>query len=78
MTTPLTVELHPIWKGGSRGYSYNVTLNGEVIVSLSRDPETDLARALLARGINGLVTVVDAKTARPRTLVNIEKAAKFA
>ena len=28
---------------------YAVTFNGETVVSGSRDPETDLARALLAR-----------------------------
>jgi hypothetical protein len=43
MTGSLTVKLHPVWMTG--GYRYNVTRNGERIVSLSRDPETDLAPA---------------------------------
>jgi hypothetical protein len=75
MTGSLTVKLHPVWMTG--GYRYNVTRNGECIVSLSRDPETDLARAVLARGIKGVVSVLDGKTGKPRTRVNIERAAKL-
>jgi len=58
-------------------YAYDVTFSGETIVSNSRDPEHDLARALLARGIKGLVEVRDGKTDMPRSRVNIEKAAKW-
>lgn len=76
MAGHLTVELHALWTGGSRGYRYNVNLNGECIVGRSHDPETDLARALLARGLKGTVTVLDGKTGKPRTRVNIVKAAK--
>jgi hypothetical protein len=43
----------------------------------SRDPEHDLARVLLARGMTGNVTVVDGKTGRPRTVVDIERAAPW-
>ena len=74
MTTPLTVGLYPIWAGGSRGYVYDVALDGECIASRSRDPEIDLARALVARGIKGVVTVIDARTGKPRSKVVIEKA----
>jgi hypothetical protein len=77
MTDSLTAELHPVWVGGSCGYRYDVTWDGEHIVKLSRDPEPDLARALLTKGIKGMMTVVDGKTAKPRTLVNIEKAARI-
>jgi hypothetical protein len=78
MTDSLTVELHPVWTaGGSRGYRYNVTWNGECLISLSHDPETDLARALLAKGIKGVVTVHDGKTGKRRSKVNIEAAAKM-
>jgi hypothetical protein len=73
--TRLTAMLHPVWKGGPTGYRYDVTYNGELIVRLSRDPETDLARALLQRGIAGVVTLLDGKTGKSRLLVNIERAA---
>ena len=43
----------------------------------SRDPEHDLARALLARGIKDNVTLHDGPTRKPRTVVNIEKAAPW-
>jgi hypothetical protein len=56
---------------------YDVTLDGEIIVKGSRDPEHDLARALLARGITGHVKMIDADTGRHRTTVNIEKAANL-
>ena len=46
-------------------------------VTDSRDPEHDLARALLARGIKGNVTLHDGPTRKPRTVVNIEKAAPW-
>jgi hypothetical protein len=56
---------------------YSVTFDGETVVKGSRDPETDLARALVARGITGMVMVLDADTGEHRTTVNIEKAAKL-
>ena len=56
---------------------YSVEFDDELIIQDSRDPEHDLARALLARGITGQVTVIDAKTLMLRTIVNIEKAAKL-
>jgi hypothetical protein len=40
-----------------------------VVVSNSRDPECDLARALLARGITGGITLVDGVTGKPRILI---------
>jgi hypothetical protein len=43
----------------------------------SRDPEHDLARALLARGLTGKVTMLDAKTGKPRTVIDIAKAAEL-
>jgi hypothetical protein len=56
---------------------YNVVFDGDVVIEGSRDPETDLARVLEGSGLSGTVTVVDGKTARPRTIINIEKAAKL-
>jgi hypothetical protein len=52
-----------------------VLLGGEVFISGARDPETDLARALLARRHTGFVDLIDVRTGRPRSRVNIEKAA---
>ena len=54
-----------------------MVFDGEIIVSDSRDPEHDLARALLARGIKGKVTLHDGCARKPRTVVNIEKAAPW-
>ena len=47
------------------------------IVEHSRDPECDDASALLAQGITGKLTLCDGKTGRPRTIIDIEKAAKL-
>jgi hypothetical protein len=71
--------LHPpIHKEGVRLTGrYNVTFEGETVVKGSRDSETDLARALLAKGITGMVKAIDANTHKHRTTVNIEKAAKL-
>jgi hypothetical protein len=55
---------------------YDVMFEGGVIVANSADPECDLARALLARGIRGSVTVIDADTGRPRSQVNIQNTAR--
>src|SRR6516165_10943374 len=51
------------------GARYSVTFADEKIVKSSRDPECDLARALIARGISGTVTVIDGKTGRPRSFI---------
>ena len=75
--TTLTARLHPKWVGGRDGYRYSVICRGELIVDRSRDPECDAARALLARGITGKLTMLDGKTGRPRTIVDIEKTAKL-
>ena len=74
--TTLTARLHPKWVGGRDGYRYSVICRGELIVDRSRDPECDAARALLARGITGKLTMLDGKTGKPRIIVDIEKAAK--
>jgi hypothetical protein len=67
--TTLTARLHPKWVGGRDGYHYSVICRGELIVDRSRDPECDAARALLARGITGKLTMLDGKTGRPPTIV---------
>src|SRR6476620_936903 len=62
----LKADLHPKKKPNDRHwYAYDVVFDGEIIISDSRDPEHDLARALLARGIKGNVTLHDAPLASP-------------
>jgi hypothetical protein len=72
-----TCLLHPKAKPTSKHWhAYDVTLGGEMVVTDSRDPEFDAARALLARGIVGVAVFVDANTGKARIRINIEKAAK--
>ncbi len=74
----IAVELLARRKPNNRHwYAYDVVLDGETIVSNSRDPEHDLARALLARDITGVVEIRDGKTNKPRSRVNIERTAKW-
>jgi hypothetical protein len=72
----MRAELFPIWAGGKAGYVYNVVFAGELVLDRRRDPDCDLARVLLARGLTGKVTLYDGNTGRPRTIIDIEKAAK--
>ena len=76
MQEPLTARLHPKWVGGRDGYRYSVICRGELIVDRSRDPECDAARALLAKGFTRKLVMCDGKTGRPRTIVDVEKAAQ--
>ena len=70
---PQVARLYP----DRRGERYDVHFNGELIVIRSRIPELDLARALLAKSNAGKVTVVDGVTGKPRSIIDIEKAAKL-
>ena len=72
----LKARLHPIWKPG-RGYRYSVIFRGKLLVEHSRDPECDAARALLAKGFKGKFTLLDGKTGKPRTIIEIERAARL-
>jgi len=78
----LTAKLLPIStpEHGAAGMTYsdrfNVTFAGEIIVERSRDPEPDLARALLERGHTGKVTLIDGATGKARSNIDIETAAK--
>ena len=67
----------PRWRGGNSGYCYDVTYDGERVVTGSHDPEHDLARALLAKSVTGLVEIVEAESGKPRTFVNVVPAAKW-
>ena len=75
MVDAVRARVHPIWAGGHDGYRYSVLYGGKLLVERSRDPETDAARALLAKGITGKLTLCDGKTGKPRTVIDIEKAA---
>jgi hypothetical protein len=72
----LKARLHPRWVGGRAGYLYSVIFCGKLIVERSRDPECDASRALLAQGITGEVILLDGKTGKPRTIIDIAKAAR--
>ena len=72
----MKARLHPHWIGGRTGYVYSVICEGQLLVERSRDPECDAARALVAKGITGELTLLDGKTGSPRTIINIEKAAQ--
>ena len=54
-----------------------MTFDDEIVVKGSRDPETDLARALLAKATTGKVMMLDANTKKHRSTIDIEKAAKL-
>jgi hypothetical protein len=54
-----------------------VVLDGKLLVERSRDPECDAARALLALGHTGKLTLCDGKTGIPRTIIDIERAARL-
>jgi hypothetical protein len=75
----LIAYLHPPIRETGVPYSgrYGVSIDGEKIIENSRDPECDLARALVARGSSGVVRLLDASTGTHRTTINIEKAAKL-
>jgi hypothetical protein len=68
----MKARLHPLGNG-----SYSVILDGKLLVERSRDPECDAARALAAKGITGKLTLCDGKTGIPRTIIDIERAAKL-
>jgi hypothetical protein len=74
----LDIIINPICVGDDYHVGeYDMILDGEVIVSRSRDPEHDAARVLKERGITGTFRTVDAKTGKHRMTVDIEQAAKL-
>ena len=72
----LKVKLHPIWVP-TVGYRYSVIFRGKLLVERSRDPECEAARALVAKGMTGKLTILDGKTGKPRTTIDIELAARL-
>jgi len=77
--TTLVARLHPPIHEERARYTglYSVEYDGEIVVVGSRNPECDLARVLLAKGIPGKVTMLDAITGKLRTVVDIERAARL-
>jgi hypothetical protein len=73
----MQARIHPHWIGGRSGYAWSVLFDGELLASRSTTPEFDAARALLAKGITGKLTLLDGKTGRPRLTLDIEKAAQL-
>ena len=74
--THLTARLHPKWVGGRDGYRYSVIFEGNLMGDRSRDAECDAARALVAMGHTSKLAMLDGKTGRPRTIIDVEKAAQ--
>jgi hypothetical protein len=72
----LRARLHPILVP-KRGYRYSVIFRGKLIVARSKDAACDAARALLAMGFTGKLTMLDGKTGKPRYVVAVEKAARL-
>ena len=72
----LTARLHPV-KAKNGRQVYSVIFRGKRLVEGSGDPECDAARALLVQGITGKLTLCDGKTGIPRTIIDIEKAARL-
>ena len=70
--TPMKARLHALGNG-----RYSVLFDGKLLIERSRDPECNAARALLARGYTGQLHMLDGKTGKPRTIIDIERAAKL-
>jgi hypothetical protein len=73
-TIALTLRRKSLWR---HGYRYEVVLDGEVIVSLSRDPEPDACRELLKRGLRGNAAFWREGMPEPCLVVDIERLAKL-
>lgn len=73
----IKARVHPVWAGGKAGYLYSVIYDGKLLIERSRDPEHDAARALHAMGLTGKLTLLDGKSGVPRSVVDIERAAKL-
>ena len=74
-----TALLHPPARVTGVPFSglYAVSFRGEMIVKNSRDPETDLARALIRKGLVGKLRIIDGNTGRHRSTIDVEKASRF-
>src|SRR5690348_14535486 len=71
VSQPLRARLH------RHAGNYSVIFDGKLLVEHSRDPECDAARALLASGYTGTLYLLDGKTGRPRTIIDIERVARL-
>ena len=71
----LQARLHLLTNG------YLVMHDGRMLVYRSRDPECDAARALSAMNRTGVLIMLDGqpggRPGKPRTIINIEKAARL-
>ena len=68
----LTARLHPR-KPKKEGEVYSVIFHGELLVERSSDPECDAAWPLLAKAISGKLTMLDGKTGKPRTVIDLRR-----
>jgi len=65
LTACLKANPPPAGQSRDNWYLYDVVFDGETIVANSKDAECEAARVLLARGITGKLTMLDAATKRP-------------
>ena len=61
----------------STGARYRVTYLGDTLIQSARDPTFEACRALLARGITGMLVTSSPGCSVPRMRVDIEKGAKL-
>ena len=61
-----------------RGHGcYDVFFQGRRLVTSSRDAEAEFARALVALGLSGTVSICDARTGAKRSHFDIERLAQY-
>jgi hypothetical protein len=56
---------------------YAVSFHDEIVVENSRDPELDLARELVRRGLTGCVKIVDVSNKHRSSIPDIERASRL-
>jgi hypothetical protein len=71
----VTLRLSTDYDGRESVDRYDTLFGGTPLVTRTRDPEHDTARALKAIGYTGKFWTVNAKTGKKRMLVDIDKAA---
>lgn len=68
----LTALLHYVGRG-----RYHASFRGERLVEHSKDPECELARAMLELGLHGTVLLCDGSTGVRRSSFDIERLAQY-
>jgi ribosomal protein S14 len=63
--------------GRAHVYLYDVEFDGELIVTGSVNPSCDLARALLKRSFTGKIAIMDSRTGKHRSTIDVEGLARL-